>query len=91
MEVYKDDNEAERTANAGISGLRRKFTERPFGAHVSGTAPKSSRDFIASLAVVLLSLGLDSSEQHPNKSAFSTCNFMDFRIAIGVKKFLGLA
>ena len=66
-------------ANAGITVLRRKFTERPFGAHVSGTAPKSSRDFIASLAVALLSLGLDSSEQQPNKSAFRTCDIMDFR------------
>lgn len=59
--------------NRKIFKVYKALTERPLGAHVSGTAPKSKRILIASFAGEFESLGLASSEQHPRSKAFSTC------------------
>ena len=48
-------------------------TEFPLGAQVSGTAPASSKLWMAFRAAREVSFGFASSEQHASSIAFSTC------------------
>ena len=54
-----------------VASLRRP-TEFPLGAQVSGTAPASSKLWMAFRAAREVSFGFASSEQHASSMAFST-------------------